>query len=125
MARMFETLGALLGMTGVALGAFGAHGLEAVLAANGRAATFDTASQYHLIHALALLAIGWLATRIPGRLIHAAGWLLFAGVLIFSGSLYVLAVFDLGVMGAVAPVGGALLIAGWGAAALAAWRGLA
>lgn len=125
MSRMFIVLGALLGMTGVALGAFGAHGLEATLAATGHAATFDTASQYHQIHALALLAVGLLGQRLSSGLIRAAGWLLLAGVLVFSGSLYVLAVFDLGIMGAVAPVGGALLIAGWGALALGAWRGLA
>lgn len=120
--RTFMIIGGIMGALGVALGAFGAHGLDAVLAANGRAATFDTATQYHLTHALALALTGLLAERLPGRWTRWAGWLFLAGVLLFSGSLYILAVFDLGVMGAVAPFGGAALVGGWLCLALAAWR---
>ncbi|MBV6436292.1 MAG: DUF423 domain-containing protein [Phototrophicaceae bacterium] len=116
MAEGFKTiavLGALLGATGVALGAFGAHGLSAVLEANGRAATFDTASRYHLIHAVALLGIAALAAALNTSTLTPAGLVLTAGTVIFSGALYVLAIFDLRIMGAVAPVGGVLMVAGW------------
>ncbi len=120
--RTFIIIGGVVGALGVALGAFGAHGLGAVLAANGRVATFDTAAQYHLAHALALVLTGLLAGHLPGRWARWAGWLFLAGVLLFSGSLYILAVFDLGLMGAVAPFGGAALVGGWLCLALAAWR---
>jgi uncharacterized membrane protein YgdD (TMEM256/DUF423 family) len=121
MQRAFIVAGGIAGALAVALGAFGAHGLSATLAANGRAGTFDTAAHYHLAHALALVLTGLLAERLPGRWTRLAGWLFLAGVLIFSGSLYILAVFDLGFMGAVAPLGGAALIGGWLCLALAAW----
>jgi uncharacterized membrane protein YgdD (TMEM256/DUF423 family) len=122
--RTFIVIGAVLGALAVALGAFGAHGLGAVLEANGRAATFDTAAHYHLAHALALVITGVAARALPGRWMRWAGWLFLAGVILFSGSLYILAIFDLGVMGAVAPVGGAALIGGWLCLALAAWQGV-
>jgi uncharacterized membrane protein YgdD (TMEM256/DUF423 family) len=113
-------------MSGVALGAFGAHGLAQLLAAHDRAGTYQTAVQYHLIHALALLAVAWLSTVMveagPRRLIQAAGWLFTAGIVVFSGSLYLLALLNLGFLGAIAPVGGAAFIAGWGCLAWAAWR---
>lgn len=113
MTRMFIISAALLGLSGVGLGAFGAHGLAAVLAASERAATFDTAVQYHLIHALALLITALLVEQRPGPWAQRAGWLFILGVILFSGSLYLLAIFNLRVMGAVAPFGGAALMAGW------------
>ncbi len=122
MSRTFVVLAAGFAFVGVALGAFGAHGLANVLEANGRAATFDTASQYHLMHALALLGAAWAADRWPGRLTRWAGGLFAAGMILFSGSLYVLAIFNVGFMGAVAPLGGALLLAGWLCLGLAAWN---
>lgn len=122
MTRTFIIIGALLGMSGVALGAFGAHGLEPTLTANGRLDTFETASHYHLIHALAMIAAAWMNSVTRSRVSRWAGILLALGVLFFSGSLYVLAIFDVRFMGAVAPIGGALLILGWGALALDAWR---
>jgi len=118
---MWILVGALLGLTGVAIGAFGAHGLEAILTANGRAGTFDTASKYHLIHAVAIVAIAALAGQLDPRLINWAAGLLTAGVLVFSGALYILAVFDIRIMGVVAPIGGLLMIAGWGVLAYAGW----
>jgi uncharacterized membrane protein YgdD (TMEM256/DUF423 family) len=97
-------IAALLGASGVALGAFGAHGLQAVLTANGTGELWKTASFYHLIHAVVLL---WAAG-------HKISYRLFAmGILIFSGSLYLLAVTNLKWLGAVTPVGGLLLIAAW------------
>lgn len=122
MTRTFILIGALLGALGVGIGAFGAHGLEPTLIANGRLDTFETASRYHLIHAVALFAAAFVAQHFPGPLARWGGWLLLIGVLLFSGSLYLLAIFDLGVMGAVAPVGGAALIAGWALLGAAAWR---
>lgn len=121
MPRKLIAVASILGMLGVALGAFGAHALADHLAANGRADTYDTAVQYHLIHSLAILAAAWLTTATPQRLPHYAGWCFVLGLFLFSGSLYVLAIFDLGFMGAVAPFGGAALIAGWG---LLAWTAL-
>ena len=116
--RTWVMIGALLGLTGVALGAFGAHGLAARLEANGRLGTFQTAVQYHQIHAVALVALGALAAVTaqtnPGAL-NLAGILMTAGTVIFSGALYILAIFDVRVMGAVAPVGGTLMVAGWAA----------
>lgn len=114
-------IGALLGMTGVALGAFGAHGLAGVLAAHGRTTTFETASKYHLIHAVAIVAVAALAGHIDPRWAQWAAGLLTVGTVVFSGALYVLAIFDMRVMGAVAPIGGVLMVAGWGALAYAAW----
>ncbi len=122
MTRSLLLIAALLGATGVALGAFGAHGLEATLLASGRLDTFDTASRYHLLHAVALIGVAWLTRIQPGRWSSLAGWLLTAGTVIFSGSLYVLAIFNLGFMGAVAPLGGVALVAGWGCIGLAAWQ---
>ncbi len=113
MNRTFIGIAALLGLTGVALGAFGAHGLAAVLEANGRATTFDTATQYHLIHALALLAAAWLDEQLLSHWARRAGCLFILGVILFSGSLYLLAIFNLRFMGAVAPIGGLALMAGW------------
>jgi len=118
---MWILVGALLGLTGVAIGAFGAHGLESILTANGRAGTFDTASKYHLIHAVAIVAIAALTGQLDPRLLNWAAGLLTAGTLVFSGALYILAVFDIRIMGAIAPLGGLLMIAGWGTLVYAAW----
>ncbi len=120
MTRTFITAAAILGALGVAFGAFGAHGLAAILEANGRAATFNTATHYQLVHALALLAVALLNERFPGQWMNRAGWLFILGVILFSGSLYLLAIFNLRFMGAVAPFGGTALIAGWVCLGLAA-----
>lgn len=123
-SRILILIAAALGLTGVALGAFGAHGLESTLTANGRADTFDTASEYHLIHALALLAAGGLASRGGDGAVWAwrGGLAFVAGTLVFSGSLYLLAVLDAGIFGAIAPIGGTLLLVGWACTGMAAWR---
>lgn len=124
MQRTWIITAAELGALSVALGAFGAHGLADTLAASGREETFRTAVQYQMYHSLALLAAAWLVGLYPQqrRLTTAAGALFTGGILLFSGSLYMLAIFDLGIMGAVAPFGGAALIGGWCALGLAAWR---
>lgn len=109
-------LGALLAGLAVALGAFGAHGLEQVLTQQ-RLGTFETAVRYQMFHALGLLAVAALGPR-PCR---AAPWLL-AGSVIFSGSLYLLVATGAGWWGAVAPLGGLLQIAGWAYLAVLLFR---
>lgn len=109
--------GGLLGAVAVAAGAFGAHGLKGMLEASGQAANWETASRYALVHALALVAAGLIAA-LPGatqvsRVLAAAAWCFGAGTAIFSGCLWILAVTGIRVLGAVVPIGGVLLIAGW------------
>jgi uncharacterized membrane protein YgdD (TMEM256/DUF423 family) len=105
-------LAALLGFLGVALGAFGAHGLSEILAKNGRADAWATAVLYHLVHACILAALS--LARPP----RAAWWLFAAGIIIFSGSLYLLALTNLRWLGAVTPLGGLCLLGGWLALAI-------
>ena len=101
-------LTALLGAAAVALGAFGAHGLGELLAQHGRTGTWETAALYHFLHTIVMLV---LVTRSPWR---PLSWCLFAaGILIFSGSLYLLCLTGIGWLGAVTPIGGLLLIAAW------------
>jgi len=122
MERTFVLLGALLGLTGVALGAFGAHALEGRLSA-GDLEIFETGVRYQMYHALALLVVAWAATRWPGGGTAIAGWAFFAGVLIFSGSLYLLVLTNTRWLGAVTPIGGVSLIVGWAALAWGVLRG--
>ena len=114
-ARLILQLAALFGGLTVAIGAFGAHGLRAMLEASGRFDTFETAVRYQFYHTLALLAVGVLAVARPelrGPLgTTAVLWV--GGILIFSGSLYALCFTGVTKLGAVAPIGGLLLIAGW------------
>jgi uncharacterized membrane protein YgdD (TMEM256/DUF423 family) len=123
MERTFLILGAVMGFLGVALGAFGAHALDATLKANQREGTFETATQYHLYHAMALLAVAWAATRWPDSLTYWAGYLFILGIILFSGSLYALSITNQRWLGAITPLGGLAFLAGWICLALAAWRG--
>ncbi len=115
-------LAAFFGAIGVGIGAFGAHGLSAILEANGRADTFSTGTLYHLIHAIALLGLGVLATQIDSDLLLYAGYAFVAGIFLFSGSLYILSIFDIRIMGAVAPIGGTAFIIGWILLGVVAWQ---
>ncbi len=119
-AGWFATGAALCGL-GVMLGAFGAHALRDRLSAD-LLGVFETGVRYHLIHALGLLAVAWAASRWPGPYITAAGWLFVAGIAIFSGSLYVLAISGIRWLGAITPIGGVCLIVGWGLLAVGALR---
>jgi uncharacterized membrane protein YgdD (TMEM256/DUF423 family) len=113
-ARLILQLAALLGALGVAIGAFGAHGLRKMLEDTGRFDTFETAVRYQFYHTLALLAVGLLlAVRPDIRGMSLTAWLFLGGILLFSGSLYTLCFTGITKMGAVAPIGGLLLIAGW------------
>ena len=124
MARLFVALGALSGFFAVACGAFAAHGLKARLGPEVLA-TFETGARYHMVHALALLAAGWACTRWPGPFMTASGWLFLAGTVLFSGSLYLLALTGVRWLGAVTPVGGLAFLAGWLCLAWGAWKGSA
>ena len=121
-ARFFAVAGALLAFTAVGAGAFGAHALRGRLDP-GALAIFETAARYHLVHSVALFAVAWANTQWPGRMAQVAGWLFIAGIVLFSGSLYLLALGGANALGAVAPVGGICLLVGWLLLAGAAWRG--
>lgn len=120
-ARLFATMGAVAGFVSVAAGAFGAHGLKKVLDAE-MLAVFETAVRYQFYHALALFAAAWVATRVPGGMATASGWLFVAGIVVFSGSLYALALSGAKVLGAITPLGGLAFLAGWVCLALACRR---
>ena len=122
MDRLFFGLGALSAGLAVALGAFAAHGLRSRVSAEALAA-FETGARYHMYHALALLAVAWACARWPSAGTSAAGWLFVAGTLLFSGSLYLLAVTGVRALGAITPLGGLAFILGWLALAWAAWTG--
>jgi uncharacterized membrane protein YgdD (TMEM256/DUF423 family) len=113
--------GSLAGLA-VALGAFGAHALKARLDPD-MLANFETGARYQMYHALALLAVAWAVARWPGvSLPPLAGWLFVAGIVLFSGSLYLMALTGMRWLGAVTPVGGAAFLAGWVCLILGAWR---
>ena len=126
MLRFFLLSGSLLGGVGVAAGAFGAHGLKAILDATGRADNWETAFRYCLYHSLAVLTIAVLTAlpqAQPARgLLHAAGWCFLIGTLIFSGCLAALALSGVKILGAIVPIGGALFLVGWALVAAAALR---
>jgi uncharacterized membrane protein YgdD (TMEM256/DUF423 family) len=130
-AAFWLRIGAIWGFLAIAMGAFGAHGLQERfhslgelpngLAAERLQANFQTAAQYHMYCAMAILAVGLLAaTGRTGTSLQLAGWLFLIGSLIFSGSLYVLAVTGLKWLGAITPIGGVAMMAGWLALAVAA-----
>ena len=112
MDRVFFGLGASSGFLAVAAGAFGAHALRARLSSE-YLAVFETAARYQMYHALGLFAVAWAVNRWPGTLPLWAGWLFVAGTVLFSGSLYVLALTGLRWLGAITPVGGVAFLAGW------------
>jgi len=112
--------GAFTLAVGVALGAFGAHGLRSRVGPD-LLAVWETAVRYHLVHGLGLLAVGWAAARWPGMLVPIAGWLFVSGIAIFGGTLYAMVLTGQRWLGAITPIGGACLIAGWLLLGWAAW----
>jgi uncharacterized membrane protein YgdD (TMEM256/DUF423 family) len=113
-AKQILQLAGISGALAVGLGAFGAHSLEALLVQNGRLDTFQTAVNYHFYHTLALLGIGILAIVKPDwKGIAFAAWSMVLGILIFSGSLYVLSLTGITWLGAITPLGGLAFILGW------------
>ncbi|MBV7488349.1 MULTISPECIES: DUF423 domain-containing protein [Pseudomonas] len=121
MLRGFLMLAAFFGFTGVGLGAFAAHGLKNRLTPE-YLTIFHTGVTYQLVHTLALLGVALLATQIPGRLLTWAGASFAIGILLFSGSLYVLTLTGISKLGIVTPFGGLAFLAGWLCLGLAAWR---
>ncbi|EJM20065.1 putative small membrane protein [Pseudomonas sp. GM21] len=121
MLRGFLMLAAFFGFTGVALGAFAAHGLKNRLTPE-YLAIFHTGVTYQLVHTLALLGVALLATQIPGRLVTWAGASFAIGILLFSGSLYLLTLTGVSKLGIVTPFGGLAFLIGWLCLGLAAWR---
>jgi uncharacterized membrane protein YgdD (TMEM256/DUF423 family) len=97
---------------GVAIGAFGAHGLKNVLDEPMKA-VYQTGVHYHLLHGLALFVVAWISTKTDYALVTAAGWLFLAGIFLFSGSLYALSLSGLRWLGAITPLGGLAFLAGW------------
>jgi len=119
--RLFISLGALNCLLSVALGAFGAHMLEDRIAAD-LFAIFQKASDYHMPHGLGLILIGTLGLHKESRLIHASGWLLLVGILLFCGSLYTLGLTGMRSLGILTPFGGTAFLAGWLCLCIAAWK---
>ena len=124
MDRIFFAIGCVSALVAVGLGAFAAHGLKARLAPD-LLAVFEVGVRYHMYHALALLAVAWAYARWPGTAAVAAGGLFVAGTLLFSGSLYALALSGVRGLGAITPIGGLAFLAGWGCLAWAAISGKA
>ncbi|MGE8187827.1 DUF423 domain-containing protein [Pseudomonas sp. NPDC086278] len=121
MLRGFLMLAAFFGFTGVALGAFAAHGLKNRLTPE-YLAIFHTGVTYQLVHTLALLGVALLATQVPGRLITWAGASFAIGIVLFSGSLYLLTLTGISKLGIITPFGGLAFLIGWFCLGLAAWR---
>ena len=121
MLRVFLMLAAFFGFTGVALGAFAAHGLKGRLTEQ-YLAIFHTGVTYQLVHTLALFGVALLAPHLPGRLVTWAGVCFAVGIVLFSGSLYVLTMTGISKLGIITPFGGLAFLAGWLCLGLAAWR---
>jgi uncharacterized membrane protein YgdD (TMEM256/DUF423 family) len=121
MPKLFLILASLNGFLAVSLGAFAAHGLSNRLSEQ-LLATFQTGVQYHMYHTLALVGIGILSLHYPGSVaLRTSGLMFLAGMVIFSGSLYVLALSGIRWLGAITPIGGLAFLAAWGALAWFAW----
>ena len=122
MVASWFAIGAVLCGLGVTLGAFGAHGLRGRLTPE-MLAVFETGIRYHLLHAVALLAVAWASARWPNVWVGVSGWLFISGIVIFSGSLYLLAVTGTRWLGAITPIGGLCFILGWATLAMGALKG--
>lgn len=112
MERFFFVSGAIAAFVGVALGAFGAHSLRTKLSPD-MLAIFEVGVRYQMYHALGLLAVAWAITRWPEAGLNGAGWAFIVGIVVFSGSLYLLTLTDARWLGAITPIGGLAFLAGW------------
>lgn len=122
MARLFLALGALNALISVACGAFAAHGLRSRVGPD-LVAVFETGARYQMYHGLALILAGLLAVHRPSGLLAAAAWSHLIGIVIFSGSLYLLTLTGVRALGAITPVGGVAFLVGWALFLAAALRG--
>lgn len=118
LSQRFLVLGTVFAGLAVAAGAFGAHALKEILDEH-RLQVFDTAARYQMYHAFGLCIVAWAMDRYPGQRLEQTGWLFTIGILLFSGSLYVVSLAGVRWMGAVTPIGGAAFLAGW---LLFGWR---
>lgn len=124
MQKLFLIVGAIAMALAVALGAFGAHGLKNMLTEE-MLDIFETGVRYHFYHAIGLLLISFVIQFMPSSsLLHWSGWLMVAGILIFSGSLYLLSILGIRWLGAITPIGGVCFIISWILLAVAAWQNL-
>ena len=121
MECVFFAIGAASACIAVAAGAFGAHALRSRISPE-LLGVFEIGVRYQMYHALALIACAWASTRWPGALVNTAGWLVLAGTVVFSGSLYALSLSGVRWLGALTPFGGLALLGGWICLALAAIR---
>lgn len=124
MTQIFLSIGAIFGGLSVAGGAFASHALREKIS-DRSLEIFETAARYQMYHALALLLVALLLSiyqQSPPPSLLASGWLFIIGIALFSGSLYALSLTNVKILGAIAPLGGAAFIAGWGALAFAAWN---
>ncbi|OEC35091.1 Uncharacterized membrane protein YgdD, TMEM256/DUF423 family [Pseudomonas cuatrocienegasensis] len=121
MVRLWLLLAAFAGFSGVALGAFAAHGLKSRLSAE-YLAVFQTGTHYQLIHALALFGVALLALQVPSRAVQVAGACFALGIVLFSGSLYLLTLTGISKLGIITPFGGLAFLAGWASLGVAAWQ---
>jgi uncharacterized membrane protein YgdD (TMEM256/DUF423 family) len=112
MDRFFFTAGAIAAFVAVALGAFGAHSLRTKLTPD-MLNIFEVGVRYQMYHALGLITVAWASSRWPEANVNTAGWAFIIGIVIFSGSLYLLSIFDLRWLGAITPIGGLAFLAGW------------
>ena len=124
MDRIFVAIASVIMLLGVAIGAFGAHGLSGYFEQHSELrSSFDTALRYLFIPGLALFAVAWATTRWPGTLINLGGYLFIAGIVIFSGSLLLLSLTGIRWLGAITPIGGVAFLAGWLLLFISSWRG--
>jgi uncharacterized membrane protein YgdD (TMEM256/DUF423 family) len=114
--------GAVIGGAAVAIGAFGAHALKPMLLAAGRENTFELAVRYQFYHAFALLIVGILGSHIQSKRLNYSALFFLAGILIFSGSLYVLCLTGISWLGAITPFGGMCFLTGWTLLAITIWK---
>ncbi|AFY47359.1 uncharacterized small membrane protein [Nostoc sp. PCC 7524] len=123
MTQIFISLAAILGGLSVAAGAFASHALREKISERSLE-IFEVGARYQMYHALALLLVAILMSRIPSppTTLIASGWLFIVGIAIFSGSLYALSLTGIKILGAITPLGGVAFLLGWGALAIAAWH---
>jgi uncharacterized membrane protein YgdD (TMEM256/DUF423 family) len=121
MTKFFLILGSINAMLAVLLGAFAAHGLKNKLSEQ-LLTSFQTGVQYHFYHALGLIIVGLVATQLSGVGIKLSGWLMFTGIILFSGSLYVLAITGIRQLGMITPVGGICFILAWAVLAITVFK---
>jgi uncharacterized membrane protein YgdD (TMEM256/DUF423 family) len=119
--KLFMILGAIFAALAVAAGAFGAHALRSQLEPR-MLEVFETGVRYQMFHALALFAVAWVGQQAPSLAVQVAGWAFVLGIVLFSGSLLLMALTGVRALGAVTPFGGIAFLLGWGALAMAAFR---